>query len=200
MTKLKFLLSLQEKLSGFPQDEVEERLNFYSEMIEDRMEEGLSEEEAVAKLGPVDQVVSQIAAEIPLIKIAKKKITTKRRLKWWEILLLALGSPVWLSLMIAVFAVVFALYISLWTVIVSLWACFGALVGCAFGGIAAGIGIICQSNVPSGVAMIGAALVCAGLSIFWFYGCKSATKGILILSKKTVIWIKKCFVKKETAQ
>ena len=46
MTKLKFLFELRDRLEGLPYDEVEERLNFYSEMIEDRMEEGLSEEEA----------------------------------------------------------------------------------------------------------------------------------------------------------
>lgn len=47
MTKIKFLLSPHNKLAGLPQDEVEERLNFYSEMIEDRIEEGLSEEKTV---------------------------------------------------------------------------------------------------------------------------------------------------------
>lgn len=39
MTKLQFLMALHEKLSGLPREE--ERLSFYSEMIEDRMEEGL---------------------------------------------------------------------------------------------------------------------------------------------------------------
>ena len=53
MTKLQFLLALHDKLTGLPRDEVEERLNFYSEMIEDRMEDGLSEEEAVAAIGSV---------------------------------------------------------------------------------------------------------------------------------------------------
>ena len=50
MTKMQFLLSLHDKLTGLPRDEVEQRLNFYSEMIEDRMEEGLSEEEQYASL------------------------------------------------------------------------------------------------------------------------------------------------------
>ena len=56
MTKLKFLLSLHDKLSDLPQNEVEERLSFYSEMIEDRMEEGVSEEEAVSARGSVDEI------------------------------------------------------------------------------------------------------------------------------------------------
>ena len=41
MTKLDFLFSLEKKLSSLPRKELEERLGFYAEMIEDRMEEGL---------------------------------------------------------------------------------------------------------------------------------------------------------------
>jgi uncharacterized membrane protein len=48
MGKQEFLTRLGKALSGLPREDIEERLNFYSEMIEDRMEEGLSEEEAVA--------------------------------------------------------------------------------------------------------------------------------------------------------
>ena len=50
MTKLNFLLSLNEKLAGLPKNEIEEHLNFYVEMIEDRIEDGMPEEEAVAAL------------------------------------------------------------------------------------------------------------------------------------------------------
>ena len=45
MTKKEFLSGLRKKLSGLPQEDSEERLNFYSEIIDDRVEEGLSEEE-----------------------------------------------------------------------------------------------------------------------------------------------------------
>ena len=45
MRKQEFLAQLRKALSGLPQDEIEERLTFYGEMIDDRMEEGLSEEE-----------------------------------------------------------------------------------------------------------------------------------------------------------
>jgi len=37
-----------------------------------------------------------------------------------------------------------------------------------------------------GLAMVGAALVCVGLSVFTFYGCKAATKGLIVLTKKLV--------------
>ena len=96
-----------------PQDDIEERLAFYSEMIEDQMEDGLSEEDAVLAVGSIDEIVTQVVADIPLTKIAKERIKTKRRLSVGEIILLALGSPIWLSLGIAVFAVILSLYVVL---------------------------------------------------------------------------------------
>jgi hypothetical protein len=47
--------------------------------------------------------------------------------------------------------------------------------------------------------MIGAGFVCAGLSIFVFFGCRAVTKAVMILTKKLVLWIKSCFIKKEGA-
>ena len=197
MNKQDFIASLRASLSGLPKQDVEDRLNFYSEMIDDRIEEGLTEQEAVLAIGSVTTVSSQIIADIPLSKIAKEKIMPKRGLRAWEILLLALGSPIWLSLLIAAFAVVFSLYVSVWSVIISLWAVFASLVAFVAGGIIAGIIFIVVGNVLTGVCMIGTALVCAGLSIFSFFGCKAATKGLLWLTKKLALGIKKCFVKKE---
>lgn len=78
MTKLKFLLSLHEKLSKLPEDDVQERLSFYSEMIEDRMEEGLSEEDAVLAVGTVDNIASQIIAELVPDKSAVQKARAKK--------------------------------------------------------------------------------------------------------------------------
>lgn len=197
MSKNEFLSALQLGLSGLPKDEIEERLNFYSEIIEDRMEEGLLEEEAVLAVGTVEEIVAQAVTEIPLAKIAKERIKPERHLKVWEIVLLALGSPIWLSLGIAVVAVIVAIYVSLWSVIISLWTVFGSLVICSLAGMIAGIILICNGSGFAGGAMIGAGIVCSGLSVFMFYGCKVATKGILILTKKMAVWIKNMFIKKE---
>lgn len=199
MNKHTFLAQLRKELSGLPQDDIEERLTFYSEMIDDHMEDGLSEEEAVAAVGPVDEIVAQVVEDTPLVKIAKERIKPKRRLKAWEILLLILGSPIWLSLCIAVFAVILSLYISLWAVIISLWAVFTALVGCAIGGIGGGIVLACNGYGPSGLILIAGGMVCAGLSIFMFYGCKSASEGTVVLTKKIALWTKNRVIKKEEA-
>ena len=44
MNKQEFLSRLEQALSGLPAEELQERLAFYRESIEDRVEEGLSEE------------------------------------------------------------------------------------------------------------------------------------------------------------
>ena len=200
MRKQEFLTQLRKGLSGLPQDDIEERLTFYSEMIEDQMEEGLSEEEAVSAVGSVPEIVAQAVADVPLAKIARERIKPKRRLSAGEITLLALGSPIWLSLGIAAFAVIVSLYCSLWAVIISLWAVFGSFAACSVGGVMACVIFAISGNGASGVAMLAAGMVCAGLSIFLFYGCKAATNGTLMLTKKLATWVKNCFIKKEDAE
>ncbi|MBQ5992207.1 MAG: DUF1700 domain-containing protein [Clostridia bacterium] len=199
MLKQEFLNALRAGLSGLPQADIEERATFYGEMIDDRMEEGVPEEEAVAAVGPVDEIVSQIVAETPLTRIVKERVKPKRRLKAGEIVLLVLGSPIWLSLLIAAFAVVFSLYVVLWALLVCLWAVFAAFVVCALACVAAGISFAVQGYGLSGLAVLAAGLVLAGLAIFLFFACKAASKGVVKLTAKIARGIKKCFMKKEEA-
>lgn len=195
MRKQEFISILREKLCGLPEREVEERIGFYAEMIDDRIEEGLSEEEAVAAMGAAEDIVSAILCEIPLAKLVKEKIKPKRRLRGWEIVLLVLGAPLWLSLLLAAFAVVLSLYASVWAVAISLWSVFAAFVGGAFGGAVAGA-VWMAVNLPLGLVTIAAGLVLAGLSVYTFYGCRALTKGICVLSRKMLLGTKRCFVRK----
>ena len=197
MNKQEFLDELRARLSGLPTEELEERLGFWAEMIDDRTEEGMTEQEAVADIGSVEQITEQILSEIPLSKLAKEKIRSGRKLRACEITLLAVGSPIWVSLLISAFAVLIVLFATLWAVIASLWAVFGALVGAAVGGVAGGVLLIVLSYPLSGILLIGAGLACSGLAIFLFFGCLWATKGSAWLMKQSVLGIKKCFVRKE---
>ncbi|MBQ2982527.1 MAG: DUF1700 domain-containing protein [Lachnospiraceae bacterium] len=197
MNKQEFLNQLRSGLNGLPHEEIEERVMFYSEMIDDRVEEGLSEEDAIRQIGPIDSIVSQTVLDVPLTKYVKEKLTPKRKISAWEIVLLVLGSPIWLSLLIAFFVVIFSAYIVLWSLVISLWAVFVSLVVCAFCGVLSGIAYAVCGHGFTGFAVIGAALICGGISIFLFYGCKGATKGSYILLNKFLLWIKRHFIKKE---
>ena len=196
MTKLKFLLSLNDRLKGLPQNEIEERLNFYSEMIEDRMEEGLSEEEAVSAVGSVDEIAAQIIADESFVKAETEKVKPKKKFNVWATVLIILGFPVWFPLLISAFAIILSLYAVLWSGIISLWSIFGSLVGCAFGIVIAGIGFTWGGFGLIGIAMISAGAVCMGISILFFFLCKFSTKGAAFLTKKGFGGIKNIFVKK----
>lgn len=200
MNKQEFLERLRKGLAGLPQDDIEERLEFYGEMIDDQSEDGLTEEESVAAAGSIDEIIAQIVEQTSFTKIAKERIKFDRKPKAWEIVLLALGSPVWLSLIIAGVAVIFSIYVVLWAVIVSLWAVFASLaasvVCCAVGCVV----LIASGNAGLGVMVIGGDLICAGIAIFMFYGCKAATGGILAFTKKISLWLKKRFIKREESK
>lgn len=199
MNKQEFLDVLAKELSGLPQDDTAEVISFYSEMIADGIEDGLSEEEAIASAGDISEIVKKAISDIPLTKIAKERIKKNRKLKTLEIVLLAVGSPIWLALGVSALAVVLSLYVSFWAVIVSFWAIFASLIGGALSGVAALVIFCYTNNLIAGFATLSAGIVCAGLSIFAFFGCKAATKGLLILTKKMIIAIKNCFIKKEAA-
>ena len=200
MSKQEFLVRLREELSGLPQDDAAERLAFYNEMIDDLVEDGLSEEAAVAEIGPVDKIVSQIIAETPLPRLVKERMRTKRRLQAWEIILLVLGFPVWLPLLIAAVAIVLSVYIVIWAVVLSLWAVEISFIAGALGGAAAGALFLCLGDGQQGLLMLSAGIMLAGLSIFLFFGCRAITGGAAILTKKIAWGMKSLFLRKENAR
>ena len=197
MNKREFLARLEEALSGLPRDDAAERLTCYSELIDDRMEDGLTEEAAVAELGPVDKILSQILAETPLPRLVKERMKPTRRFQTWEILLLVLGFPLWFPLLIAAFAILLSLYVALWAVILSLWAAEISLIAGSFGGLAAGLLSVFRGDGNQGLLLIAAGIALAGLSILLFFGCRAVTGGSVTLLKRITLGVKSLFLRKE---
>jgi uncharacterized membrane protein len=197
MNKEQFIYALRERLSALPKQEVDERIDFFCEMIDDRIEDGLTEEEAIKAIGSVDEIALQIADEIPLPKIISNKIKGTRKRKTWEIVLLAVGSPIWGSLLISALAVIFSLYVSLWAIVVSLWASELAFVLSPGFGIVSSIAIMISGDVSTGLITLGSSFAIAGIAIFFFFVCKLATKGMIYISRKIPSIIKRCFVRKD---
>ena len=198
MTKSQFLDLLKEKLSFLPEDDLEDQLDFYSEMIDDRIDDGLSQEDAISEIGSIEDIVAQIKNSSVDLENTDKPIF-KRSLKTWEIILLIIGSPIWVTLGLSALSAALSLYTAIWTVILSLWAAFGTLAGCSLSAIV-GVGILISGDTVSGIAMIGAGILCAGASILLFFGCNAATKGVILLTKKIFFGIKRLFSPKEDIQ
>lgn len=195
MTKQEFLNALGAKLAALPKQELEERLNFYDEMIDDGVEEGLSEEQAVDKLGSVEEVAAQIIADIPFFKIAKERFKFKRPPLGWEKALLILGAPLWIALAAAAIAVVVSIYAVIFSIAVAAWAVDVAFAAGTLGAFAVGLSFAFSGNAISGAMALGAGLIFAGLAILLFFCAKSATKITIFLSGKIAFYIKKLFTK-----
>lgn len=114
MNKQDFLNQLKEELKMYPVEETSKSIEYYDEAIEDRVEDGMTEAEAIASLGPISEIVNQIKGELPLKTIVKEK-TEGKKLPVWAIVLIILGFPIWIS----VAAVIFSLYISIWAIVFS---------------------------------------------------------------------------------
>ena len=200
MLKTEFLEQLRAGLAGLPQEDIDGRVAFYSEMIDDRMEEGLSEEEAVAGAGKISDIVTETLNDIPLKKIVKENMATKRSRSGGEIALLILGFPLWFPLLVAAVAVLFSLYIVLWSLVITLWAIEVSLWACALAGIVMAVFYGIKGNLLPCLALLGLGLFAAGLSILLFFGCVAATKGMIPLTKGILRGFKKLFIRKERSK
>lgn len=99
MTKAEYLSRLESLLSCLPEGQRAESLAFYEEMILDRMEEGLSEEEAVSTLDAPGVVAEAILDDLPAVPRVVAKTRRKSRVLLW--VLVILGFPVWGALLAA---------------------------------------------------------------------------------------------------
>ncbi len=199
MKKSEFLWGLAEGLRGLPPEDLERWVDYYREMIDDRMDEGLSEEEAVADLGSLEEIRDQILTETPLPRLVKESVRPRRKLRAWEILLLVVGSPIWVPLIAAAVILVASVYLSVWAVLLSLYA---ADLAVAVTGLAGGVALVqmlMAGRTAEGILFLGAGLVCIGLAILLFFGFNQLTKGLVWVTKRALLALKNSFVRKESA-
>ena len=209
MTKEQFLRELQNRLSFLPSTEVAPFISYYREMIEDRMEEGMSEADAVAGLGDIGRIVEVIQYEMPVTslvvssvreKTSEAKAKAESRWPAWGkglvIALLIIGSPIWVSLLIAGLGLLVGLLAAKLAIIVAVAA---VVLAMAVGSVAAlVIGCVNLFSQPAaGVALIGAGLLGIGLTILAYLLAVIIIKGIIQLIKLLFHWLKGLFVKKE---
>ncbi len=170
-------------------------------MIDDRIEDGLLEEEAVEDIGSIDDIAAQIIAE----RAPAKTVKTREKLTASEILAIILGSPIWISLLltavVVVASIIISVYTVLWSIVVLIWVVFISLVGGALGGGVIGILTVAQGNLQPGLFLIFAGFICEGLAILLCLAFNKVTLSAVFLTKKISLLIKKIFtLKKKKAE
>lgn len=197
MNKAEFLSSLKGALEGLPEEDISSTVDYYSELVDDMIEDGISEAQAVESMGSVKDIANKAVSVISLPGLVKNRVKERRKMGALEIALLILGSPIWLSLLVAVICVCLALIVILWAAVICVWAVFVSLMASSAGCIFGAAVMMSSGNYWAGLLCIGAALICAGLSVFAFYASKYSALGAARLCRLCFIGLKKLFIKKE---
>lgn len=194
MTKQEFLTSLRAKLQGLPQEDIDERVSFYDEMISDRIDEGENEEEIVASIGNIDDVVKTIAADIPLAKIVKHKMTPKKPIPAWVFILIGLSFPFWLPFAITALVLAVVFFALLWIMVIVTYSVETAFVSSAVAGITGFFAYLGQGEFN--LVSLGSGIISIGAAILMVFACIYATIGSIKLTKRIITGIKMIFIKK----
>ena len=190
MTKAEFLSGLEARLSALSLYDREQSLEYYAEMIDDRIEDGMSEADAVADVGMPDVIAKRILSEIPI----KKKASPI------PYVLIVLGAPIWGSLLIAAAAILIALYATAFALFVTYCAVGIALFGGAVIGIYGTVSFAVHGKPAQALAMLGAGGVCAGLGLLMCFGLKPVWKAGVKLCGMPIRFIRKYFAKRRAAK
>ena len=196
MRKTEFLERLRAALNALPEEEAKKTIAYYAEMIDDRIEDGMSEEEAVAGLGEPEAVAREILLDAPLGKLVKAKMKPQRALRGWEIVLLVLGAPIWLPLLATAVVLLFTVYVVIWSIIITLWAVSAAVLLSGAAAIFGSVWIWMQ-NTAAGLFVLGGALACCGMGIFGLLGMKALTAFAVRLTVRLMRAIKLFFIRRK---
>ncbi len=190
MRKDEFLQQLANYLQALPYSEQQSTIDFYSEQIADRIDDGMSEEEAVASLEHprdiADNLLSLRDEQNLEFYVAEENPTPKTGSIALLIIVLVLTCWIWIPILLFVFSCIVGIYLSLLAIILGALAISLALV---IGGVAALViaAPLFMSSPLAAISHIGLALGLFGLAIFAFlisyFLAKFtvwATKGIVI--------------------
>lgn len=180
MNKTEFLRCLQEELTALPPEDLQQWLDDYSELIDDRMEDGVDESAAVAAFGDPADVAQQILTAAGLSTAAKRP----QRQRSFRQTLWLYTSPVWVPLIAAALITAAAGYISLWFVglavcvtLFSLLAVDLALATSALVSVLAA-GVFFSTGHPAQALLtLGMGLICAAACLVLALGLVYAVRG-----------------------
>ncbi len=198
MSKEEFLSTLKTELEKQNLGNVENMLQFYDEMICDRMEEGMTEEEATASLGSIQDIVKEVVWEKPVTTLVKERVQQSKAkadrngkgVIW--IVLAVLGFPIWLPLA-AVIAVCFIVICLLyWVIVLTIALVLLAFPLTSLAGLVGALGaMIGYGPFSTMMICLGAAMVLGSLSFLLFRPCLLFFKGTGKVFAKMLVGLKK---------
>lgn len=193
MTRNKYLKELRSFLGKLPKEDRKRILEFYNELIDDKLEAGQSEEEILGKFGSPEELAKQIFQDNG--QTYSPPNTTSRIMR---ISAIVLGSPIWLSLLAVFLVLVFALFLVLWAAVVSFWCCVFAFGIAGIGGAAGSILMLFFTGQPAAAFFqLGISLAAGGLGLLTGMGMRKLTLLCAQFTKKSCVGLFHFFLGKK---
>lgn len=169
MDKTDFLIDLQKKLKRYGVKNANDYLDYYSEYLDDLIESGLTDMQAIDRVGGVQKVLLEILSDEDVVipETSKKAMGN---------LFLALGLPLWgplvAALYITVLGLIFALLVcALAFGVAGVWVLISSLV------------VVFQMNILYAMFQLGVALMLLGLGVIFEQLFILSGKGLFDSSK-----------------
>lgn len=174
MTRNEFISSLSARLHSIPEAEKNKALDWYSELICDRMEE-MPEADAVSGIGSVDEIADEILSQYRQNTTAvhssdgtepqSRRSPDKGVNTALVIFAAAVLSPIWLPLLIVGLSLALVAVVLVWCAVVTVGVMLVSAAAVGAVGLVYGFWALFVINPAYGLLVLGAALTAAGLAL-----------------------------------
>ena len=137
MTRNEWIAELRGLLErrGVPASEVADALEYYAEAIDDRVEQGFSEQQALKEIGSPAQACDAVAETVPVAKRAVAAATATRERKALVGVLLLVSAVFWVPLAFGLLGAAAGVYATIWAAVLVVWTGIGSLLACGLGAV-----------------------------------------------------------------
>ncbi len=191
MNKAEFLKELSFCLQHMNDSEKNKFIIYYDEMISDYVENGMTEEEAVDKIGSPKKIAEELLDDSGSVKIS----LPSTGIKGLNVLLTVLGFPLWGSLLLAFILMVFSLYVIIWCAPFATGALSIGFFTTSIIGIA-GSPFVMIKSVSIGIMQLGIGIASVGISLLLGFATIDLSKKLIILTKNLNAKLAALFKKK----
>ncbi len=191
MNKADFLKLLEADLQKMNASEKNKYINYYDEMISDYVENGMTETEAVKKVGSPTKIASELLGDYDSVKFNLPS-TGSRAL---NITLTIIGFPLWGSVLLSVALLVLSIYVLIWCVPFATGAGSAGFFASAMLGILGSPFVIAKSG-SIGVMQLGLGIASIGISALLGLATIYLSKKFVGITKKFNIKLVALFQKK----
>ncbi len=191
MNKTEFLNKLFYYLKKMDSAEKNKFIVYYEEMINDYIENGLTEEDAIHKIGTPEKIADDLLNNYNSIKFEFPSGGSKIL----NMIFIVIGFPLWGSFLLAFLLLVFSAYVVIWCVpFVAGAGCVGFLASSIVGVI--GTPFVLAKNLPLGLIQLGTSIASIGISFLLGALAVLLTKKFIVISRNFTVKLVSLFKKK----